>query len=182
MAIFFLLATPAVAQTLGPSKPVAAGYDKEKVLAAILFELKSARDLNEAKPTTARLYRLLMLAPDAGAAALMNKGIRAAHNGNFRDALITFNDLVARNPEWPEAWNQRAYLHFRTRNFNAAIVDCEKTLELEPRHLGCLTGLAITHIRITRRYKAGRSVLRRALALHPTAHERKLLDEIPTGY
>ncbi|MEM9734905.1 MAG: tetratricopeptide repeat protein [Pseudomonadota bacterium] len=161
---------------------MAAGFDRAKVVAGILFELKSARDLDEAKPITARLYRMFMLAPDAGAADLMNKGIRAAHGGNFRDALVSFNDLIARNPNWAEAWNQRAYLHFRARNFNAAIVDCEKTLELEPRHLGCLTGLAITHIRITRRYKAGRGMLRRALALHPTSHERKLLDEIPKGY
>lgn len=158
------------------------GFDKAKAIASILLDLKTARNLDEAKPITARLYTVFMIAPDAQAAELMNRGIRHAHGGNFLDALVPFNDLITRNPNWPEAWNQRAYLHFRARNFNAAIVDCERTIELEPRHLGCLTGLAITHIRITRRYKAGRSVLRRALALHPTAHERKLLDEIPKGY
>lgn len=173
------MAFNAQAQTRGPSEALPTGFDRAGALDKIYAELAVARDRPTARRITQRLFKVFMYAPDVEAANLMNQGMRAAFDADFASALTIFNGLTARNPDWPEAWNQRAYVHFRKRDWNPAIVDCEKTIELEPRHLGCLTGLARLHIRQTRRYAAGRSVLRRVLALHPHAYERVLLEELP---
>lgn len=91
-----------------------------------------------------------------------------------RDALDT---LVAYCPEYAEGWNQRAFVHFRVQDYEAALADLDMAQELNPRHLGVLTGKALTLIGLGREAEAV-PVLRAALALNPYLSERALLDRI----
>ena len=85
--------------------------------------------------------------------------------------------VIRRFPDYPEAYNQRAFLHFLQGDYEASLADCRRTLELEPRHFGCLSGMARTLLKLGRRDEA-RAMLKRGLALHPFLPERRLFPDV----
>ena len=61
------------------------------------------------------------------------------HLARFRDrgkALAGLDALILRAPLFAEAYNQRAIVHFRLKQFERSIADCERVLELNPHHFG----------------------------------------------
>ncbi|WP_208539054.1 tetratricopeptide repeat protein [Algihabitans albus] len=70
----------------------------------------------------------------------MYSGMDAMRQGNHFLALVIFDDLIARVPDYAEAWNKRATVHYLMGNYPDSLQDIEKTLELEPRHFGALEG------------------------------------------
>ncbi len=50
---------------------------------------------------------------------------------------------VALLPNWPEGWNARATLRYIENDYDGAMADIARTLKLEPRHVGALSGMAI---------------------------------------
>jgi tetratricopeptide (TPR) repeat protein len=61
---------------------------------------------------------------------------------NRDEALIGFDALIRRAPTFAEAYNQRALLLFKLKEYQKSIVDCEKVLQLNPCHYGALAGMA----------------------------------------
>ena len=58
--------------------------------------------------------------------------------------------LIKRAPGFAEAYNQRAILHFRMKEFQKSVADCEKVLKLNPLHFGALGGMAQCYINLRR--------------------------------
>ncbi|MEM8749924.1 MAG: tetratricopeptide repeat protein [Pseudomonadota bacterium] len=69
-------------------------------------------------------------------------------------ALDLLDQLVVLRPNYAEAYNQRATLHFIMENYDKSIADIERTLALEPRHFGALAGLASIFERLDQDEKA----------------------------
>ncbi|MEC9348061.1 MAG: tetratricopeptide repeat protein [Pseudomonadota bacterium] len=55
-------------------------------------------------------------------------------------ALPLLDALVADAPDWAEAWNKRATLHYICDRDRESIADIRETLQREPRHFGALAG------------------------------------------
>ena len=72
----------------------------------------------------------------------MQKAIGALARGKFEESRILLDSLVVDWPNWAEAWNKRATVYFLEDRFQESIDDIQKTLALEPRHFGALSGLA----------------------------------------
>ncbi len=81
-------------------------------------------------------------------------------------ALAGLDQLILRAPRFAEAYNQRGILHFRSKQFERAIADCEKTLKLNPYHFGAQAGLGQAYLQV-RKNKAALKAFRVALRLHP---------------
>jgi tetratricopeptide (TPR) repeat protein len=81
-------------------------------------------------------------------------------------ALAGFDALLQRAPEFAEAYNQRAILHFRLKKFEHSIADCQKTLELNPYHFGAQAGLGKCYMQM-RKHRAALKAFRAALRLNP---------------
>ena len=169
----------ASAQTPGPAKPIASDFDREAELAKIYDELKHAPREEEARRVVGKLWNIWLMTPDEASAELMNKALRTTRYADYATALDQLSTVIDQHPTYAEAWNQRAHVHFLRQDWERSIAECEKELELEPKHLGCLTGLAIIHIRQTKRFQAGRGALERALVISKFIPERRLLDELP---
>jgi predicted Zn-dependent protease len=80
--------------------------------------------------------------PDRTASCNMESAISAIAGRNYGDAEKILNDLVAAYPDWAEAWNKRATLYFLQGRDFESVDDIIRTLELEPRHFGALSGFA----------------------------------------
>ncbi len=81
-------------------------------------------------------------------------------------ALQSFSDIITLDPEFAEAWNMRATTHFLLGNYRQSLTDILKTLELEPRHFGALSGLGMVYVELGQ-YLDAQNALTRALQIHP---------------
>jgi len=80
-------------------------------------------------------------APNDDASRLMRRGTAALRAGQLQTALSNFDDLIEVEPDFAEAWNKRATVHYLLGNYQQSIADIDQTLALEPRHFGALSGL-----------------------------------------
>jgi tetratricopeptide (TPR) repeat protein len=116
--------------------------------------------------------------PDPAAVVLMNEVIAAIAGRQLERAQALCDELVRRHPLWPEAWNKRATLSYLRGDDEASARDIRRTLQMEPRHFGALSGFAQICLR---RGDAGAALLAvdAALRIHPTLLAmRRLGDEL----
>jgi tetratricopeptide (TPR) repeat protein len=81
-------------------------------------------------------------------------------------ALAGFERLLERAPSFAEAYNQRAILFFRLRQYDRSIADCEKALQLNPFHFGAQAGIGQCWLQL-RRPRFALRAFRLALKIHP---------------
>ncbi len=93
---------------------------------------------------------------------------------DFDQAEDLLTMLVTQQPDFAEAWNRRAVLHYIQGNYQAAIADCETVIQLNPIHFGALHGLGICHMAIEN-YSAAIQAFRRALEVQPYSLENQRL-------
>ncbi|NDV02615.1 hypothetical protein GZA08_16725 [Pseudoroseicyclus sp. CLL3-39] len=167
-----LLAGPLLAQGC-PAAP-----DHGEEIARLLESLSASRSGAEAQAIAAELWALRMEAPDARAQALLDEGMEARAAFDVPSAREIFDRLVAYCPAYAEGYNQRAFAAYLGADFAAALQDLDRALELAPRHIGALSGKALTLMGLGRQVEA-QIVLRQALALNPWLAERRLLRELP---
>lgn len=77
---------------------------------------------------------------------LLSLGTKAMNSRNFSEALLIFSQIVENFPNFAEGWNKRATLYYLVGNSDASIEDIKRTLELEPRHFGALSGLGLVYL------------------------------------
>ena len=93
-------------------------------------------------------------------------GIAAINGGDYRRSLFYFDRMVRAAPDFAEAWNKRATVHYLMGNFDASVADIRRTLALEPRHFGALSGRGLVFIEMDEEELALDS-FDAALAIHP---------------
>jgi tetratricopeptide (TPR) repeat protein len=97
--------------------------------------------------------------------------------GEVKAAAALLTQLITELPDFAEAWNRRAVLHYSQQRHEAAIKDCEVVIRLVPFHFGALHGLGLCQAALGD-YQAAISTFRRALAVQPHALiNQKLLLE-----
>ena len=109
-----------------------------------LFEaLKVAPDDTSAKAIEQRIWMLWMISPSDTANLLMRRVRRAVEAKDTALAIKLLDAIVAIRPDYVEAWNRRATVHFMQKNYGASLQDLIQVLKLEPRHFGALSGLGL---------------------------------------
>jgi tetratricopeptide (TPR) repeat protein len=133
-----------------------------------LFEKLQTQGLqaHEAATITQAIWSLWMNADDSNVNRLMREGVRAMNMQNLEAALEIFDRMVKYAPEFAEGWNKRATVHYMLGNFEASVRDIERTLALEPRHFGALSGLGMINMELDRHEQALKA-FESALKVHP---------------
>ena len=80
----------------------------------------------------------------------MKEGEAAMEDEDFKTAVAKFDAVIKARPDFAEGWNQRAIVHFLNGDIAGALDDVERTLALEPRHFGALSGRGECYLRLRR--------------------------------
>ena len=151
---------------LGAAVPLAAADQEDPRLDGLFAALAAAEDSAAAAPIEARIWSIWHEIDDPASARLLRQGSDAMASRAFPVAILSFNRLIDRSPDFAEAWNRRATLHFLMGNDEASVRDIEETLRLEPRHFGALSGLGLIMLRNDQPMAALRS-FEAAIEVHP---------------
>lgn len=103
---------------------------------------------------------------DAALEARMQRAISAIARRRLAEAERLLGALTQDAPDWAEAWNKRATLHYLAQRDAASLADIRRTLELEPRHFGAICGFAQICLR-QGELAAANEALAAALSLNP---------------
>ena len=134
--------------------------------------LQSTRDAREIRITENRIWEIWLQHANADVEQLMLVGTQRMNAGRYAEAMVVFNRLTEGFPDYAEGWNKRATLHYLLGNVDASIGDIEKTLALEPRHFGALSGLGMVYIQREELSKA-REAFENLLEVHPNSPNAK---------
>jgi len=178
---------PAPAETIDPEplKPVeppsalprAQRGDKTQNLDRLFSALKVAPDDESAKYVENRIWAIWLASSSDTANLLMSRAKTAVDGKDYDLAIKLLNAVIDIKPDFVEAWNRRATVHYTKKDFGRALADIHQVLAREPRHFGALTGLGV----IMQEYNEDKFALeafRRALAVNP--HLQKVPDFVKT--
>ena len=93
------------------------------------------------------------------------------------EAKAILDELILSQPDFAEAWNRRAVLHYMQGDYTAAMADCEKVIELVPHHFGALHGLGLCHASVGN-YRDAIQCFRQTLEIQPFSliNQRLILE------
>lgn len=145
--------------------PAAADQNNPRVT-QLLDQLGQAATRAEAERLESRIWKLWVLYDDPEVSRFMAIGISAMAGGNLEVAYSAFDHVVGMAPNFAEGWNKRATVNYMMERFDASMHDIERTLALEPRHFGALSGMGLIFDAIDNP-KAAADAWERALGVHP---------------
>jgi tetratricopeptide (TPR) repeat protein len=114
---------------------------------------------------------------DNGLTEKLKFGTELMEHGSYDYALKVFDNVIAADPKWCEAWNKRATVYFLMKKYKKSLDDIDKVLKIESRHFGALSGQARIFIKLQEYEKAILS-LEKALKFYPLFRSGNLIPEI----
>jgi Tfp pilus assembly protein PilF len=106
-----------------------------------LARLRVVEDSEEANRLDTTIWRLWCAAGTLRAVQELTTALQSMAADNMQNALIALDKALAADPDFSEAWNRRAMVHFLNGDNEQAARDIAHVLMLEPRHYGALAGL-----------------------------------------
>ena len=108
-----------------------------------LFEGLRGANSEAAEQIEGRIYAIWSQSGSPAMDLLLERGRKALSDGNSKLAIEHFTALIDHAPEFAEGYNSRATAHFQKGSFGQSLEDIRKTLALNPRHFGAISGLAL---------------------------------------
>jgi tetratricopeptide (TPR) repeat protein len=131
-----------------------------------LFTQLSDADPKESKRIEREIWAEWSKSGSPAMDLLLERGRKAMQDGDIPAAIEHLTALTDHAPDFAEGWNALATAYFQAGDYGPSIEDIGKTLTLNPRHFGALSGLGLIFeqlgdsARALEAYKA-------ALAIHP---------------
>ena len=186
-ALGAVLAMPAAAQDRHqwihpprnlPNSDLKSGHGRQTIDLNTLFDaLKIAPDEDSAKAIEERIWMVWAVSTSDTCNLLMSR-VKVASDGKDYDlAIKLLSAVIAINPNYVEAWNERATIYYQKDDIAHAVADIREVLVREPRHFGALAGLGL----ILQEIGDDRHALeayRKALAIDP--HLEHIPDVVKT--
>jgi tetratricopeptide (TPR) repeat protein len=139
---------------------------KDPRLDNLFVLLKAAPDIPSAGTIERSIWTIWLESDDDAVTRLMGRGMAAMTRRDFRAALDAFDRIVRIAPGFAEGWNKRATVNYLLGEFADSLRDIDRTLTLEPRHFGALSGRGLVLLELENAKLALRS-FEAALRIHP---------------
>ena len=140
--------------------------DRTRNLDFLFGALKLAPDDTTAKAIEERIWALWVVSRSDTANLLMTRVKTAIEAHDTELAVKLLDAIVKIKPDYVEAWNRRATIHYMKKDYGRALADIREVLKREPRHFGALSGLGLILQDIGDDRQA-LEVYRRALSVYP---------------
>jgi tetratricopeptide (TPR) repeat protein len=150
-------------------------HRREAVLRELFARLARAATALEASGVEREIWSVWLEIDDGAAAPWVQRGLAAMQARDLSTALQSFDRVVELAPDYAEGWNKRATLHWLRGAWEESVADIDRTLALEPRHFGALSGLAMIREAQGRPFEA-LEALEKLIHIHP--HLPHLRDRI----
>ena len=161
------LIPPAVAVEPASATPEnSAAASPEDRLDTLFSELKRQRTERAAERIASRIAQEWNKSGSASVDLMMLWSKDAIEEQRFDIALDFLDQVVTLSPDFAEGWNRRATVHFMMGNHRKAMADIDRTLQLEPRHFGALSGMAAM-LKNAGRKQLALDAFQRVLELYP---------------
>ena len=151
---------------------------KDTRLPGLFDSLKKASSTDEADAIEAKIWTIWLQANDPAIDKLMEQGSTQMGNQDYPAAMQSFNEIIEQKPDFAEGWNKRATVYFLMEDYAKSIADIQKTLALEPRHFGALSGLGMILSSLGEKIRAI-DAYKQALAVDPHLDKvREAMEEL----
>jgi tetratricopeptide (TPR) repeat protein len=143
------LAMPAAAQErrqwVHPPRDLPkSGHGRQTTDINTLFDaLKIAPDETTAKAIEERIWAVWAASTSDTCNLLMSRVKTAADDKDYDLAIKLLSAVIAINPSYVEAWDERATIYYQKDDVAHALADIREVLVREPRHFGALSGLGL---------------------------------------
>ena len=137
-------------------------------LETLFITLSSSSDKQVIRATENQIWDIWFAHPNSDVERLMQIGVQRMNANRQSEAMIIFSQLVENFPDYAEAWNRRATLHYILGNYQESIDDIERVLSLEPRHFGALSGLGLVYLQLDQLRKA-KEAFEDLIEVHPNS-------------
>ena len=125
-----------------------AGADQRDPRLPALFEqLRSTGEPLEARNAELEIWRIWMSSGRDDVDGIMREGIEAMQSGRFGEAIDHFGRIVEMVPDFAEGWNKRATAYYLNDDLGESVQDIQRTLKLEPRHFGAISGMGLIFLK-----------------------------------
>ena len=138
-------------------------------LEELFRSLRSTENLRIATVFERKIWHIWMEHHDPEVENAMFQGLEALKLQLFEKAFGHFSLLIKLAPDYAEGWNKRATVLYLMGRFNESESDVVKTLELEPRHFGALSGQGLIRIALED-WTGAIFFLESALKINPHMH------------
>ena len=113
----------------------------------VLFaRLQVTSDQVEAEAVEAKIWEIWTESGESEIDRTMARGIFAMQRGKYDNALGAFESIVHKLPRFAEGWNKRATVYYLMSRYQESLTDVRRTLDLEPRHFGALSGRGLIYM------------------------------------
>jgi tetratricopeptide (TPR) repeat protein len=154
LALALLLSSHAMAQTS------AADLD------TLFAKLRDPATGSEVLRIEPQIWDLWMRAGTNDQNEKLAKAATAMGVSDAKGALKILDALVVEAPEFAEAWNKRATLYYLLGRYEESLADISKTVDLEPRHFGALSGRGMVLMKMGKNAEA-LAAFKEALVVNP---------------
>jgi tetratricopeptide (TPR) repeat protein len=151
----------------------AAADQKDTRLPGLFDSLKKASSGDEAEAIEAKIWTIWLQANDPAIDKLMEQGSNAMGNQDYPAAMQSFNEIIEKKPDFAEGWNKRATLYYLMGDYQHSLADIDRTLALEPRHIGALSGLGLVNMQLDRD-EAAADAFKRVLDIDPQSASARM--------
>lgn len=162
----FLGATLLLVVPASATEPAPLAEVETSRLDTLFFDLKRERNEKAAERIAQRIWEEWMKSGSATVDLLLQWSSEATRKQDFAVALDFLDQIVTLEPGYAEGWNRRATVHYMMDSYSKAMADIERTLNLEPRHFGALSGMGAI-LKATGRKELALRAYERVLAIYP---------------
>tara|TARA_B110000238_G_scaffold170238_1_gene187490 strand:- start:326 stop:877 length:552 start_codon:yes stop_codon:yes gene_type:complete len=163
---------------LAPSFFLPAQSSQNKILDELFDQLEKVNNSKTAELLEKKIWSIWNEHPsDIKLTEKLEFGTELMQYKDYDYALKVFDNILATDPGWSEAWNKRATVFFLMKRYKKSLSDIEKVLKIESRHFGALSGQARIFIKLQEYEKAIIS-LKTALKFYPSFKSGELIPKI----